>query len=78
MRFSISSNVILVLIETYWNVKNCQGTPFGVGAQVLIETYWNVKTDDNMMGELSEVVLIETYWNIKYVELMAGFHALLY
>ena len=45
-----------VLIETYWNVKNCQGTPFGVGAQVLIETYWNV----------------------KYVELMAGFHALLY
>ena len=56
MRFSISSNVILVLIETYWNVK----------------------TDDNMMGELSEVVLIETYWNVKYVELMAGFHALLY
>ena len=34
---------ILVLIETYWNVKKSKALCQSRHAGVLIETYWNVK-----------------------------------
>ena len=34
---------VLVLIETYWNVKKFFGGFFSIRRHVLIETYWNVK-----------------------------------
>ena len=37
------SMVLLVLIETYWNVKSDSPYASTVALLVLIETYWNVK-----------------------------------
>ena len=34
---------IVVLIETYWNVKTNSSRISGKSLKVLIETYWNVK-----------------------------------
>ena len=34
---------VLVLIETYWNVKLCTAASLSFSDLVLIETYWNVK-----------------------------------
>ena len=33
----------MVLIETYWNVKDYSNMTIRRGLLVLIETYWNVK-----------------------------------
>ena len=33
----------VVLIETLWNVKSCQGSGSDCQLPVLIETLWNVK-----------------------------------
>ena len=36
-------SIIVVLIETYWNVKEKKRKVISGGNHVLIETYWNVK-----------------------------------
>ena len=55
---------ILVLIETYWNVKGFLVAKDLIETSVLIETYWNVKKECiNYMYTVE--VLIETYWNVK-------------
>ena len=49
------SNVLafLVLIETYWNVKNITLSWDNLEVVVLIETYWNVKSETSV-SRLSE------------------------
>ena len=37
------TNLSIVLIETYWNVKNTTDSVKWETSNVLIETYWNVK-----------------------------------
>ena len=44
MRLSLHG--VLVLIETYWNVKFDADALLEIEEQVLIETYWNVKADE--------------------------------
>ncbi len=41
---SVLLNAIVVLIETYWNVNEEQGTEEKGAKIVLIETYWNVNS----------------------------------
>ena len=42
-KFLTCKKQVLVLIETYWNVKKYTPDPVREGYVVLIETYWNVK-----------------------------------
>ena len=59
------SSASIVLIETYWNVKDISLGGVIRPAWVLIETYWNVKKFAQMGLSASDMVLIETYWNVK-------------
>ena len=61
----IFRNNSLVLIETYWNVKDGVLSISRLPINVLIETYWNVKTPDDIRYLIDNDVLIETYWNVK-------------
>ena len=64
-----AADTIIVLIETYWNVKFNTEAKERIGIVVLIETYWNVKfTISNGVVAASIDVLIETYWNVKNVD----------
>ena len=56
---------LLVLIETYWNVKEEFLSRVCIPPTVLIETYWNVKVDRFRRTVEGAAVLIETYWNVK-------------
>ena len=67
MVFSEESGVLLVLIETYWNVKEDYVDLYLQGDIVLIETYWNVKSRELRNLEHRPKVLIETYWNVKTI-----------
>ena len=57
--------LLLVLIETLWNVKIDTGTTDDGDYIVLIETLWNVKVHrcDDFFPNVG--VLIETLWNVK-------------
>ena len=55
----------LVLIETYWNVKEDVQLFLKRLRKVLIETYWNVTIEYNKMIMRKMSVLIETFWNVK-------------
>ena len=58
--------MLVVLIETYWNVKEVDKILEPYAEKVLIETYWNVKSDEKLTFRQVIAVLIETYWNVKY------------
>ena len=57
--------LVLVLIETYWNVNMGKHYGYGLSQWVLIETYWNVKLKKDKLLCVRKAVLIETYWNVK-------------
>ena len=59
------SRVLLVLIETLWNVKIVPSGKPGNSAIVLIETLWNVKQFSYLQCKFCKNVLIETLWNVK-------------
>ena len=61
----IRISTFMVLIETYWNVKEDVQLFLKRLRKVLIETYWNVKIEYNKMIMRTMSVLIETYWNVK-------------
>ena len=63
--------ILVVLIETYWNVKRDVVDAMQKTRQVLIETYWNVKYGYVRLSLHGVLVLIETYWNVKvYLRLL--------
>ena len=59
------SALVLVLIETSWNVKVYAGMIRWNGRKVLIETSWNVKEVGLFKRFVNWFVLIETSWNVK-------------
>ena len=59
------TSVLIVLIETLWNVNMKTWWTFVKEGLVLIETLWNVNLSDRYKKVLPEVVLIETLWNVN-------------
>ena len=59
------SNLVAVLIETYWNVNIPRYFDPFFERDVLIETYWNVNIIERMVTKNGIFVLIETYWNVN-------------
>ena len=60
-------DMIQVLIETLWNVKQLfEGSVVKCIHKVLIETLWNVKFFTPLRIVLARLVLIETLWNVKF------------
>ena len=60
-----SIRIMVVLIETLWNVKKEKPSPENEPEEVLIETLWNVKKGVFKWDLYRNVVLIETLWNVK-------------
>ena len=57
--------MVIVLIETLWNVKEDIQNQILHECKVLIETLWNVKEEKNLLVVFQLEVLIETLWNVK-------------
>ena len=70
MTQDIGFDVLVVLIETYWNVNDFPPLALAYGKVVLIETYWNVnQVLLHRRQKDPEGVLIETYWNVNILPL---------
>ena len=52
-------NVLLILIETYWNVNDGTKVSWDAVVFILIETYWNVNVNLDEYDGTSYKILIE-------------------
>ena len=57
--------VLLVLIESDWNLKSAKAHKAINRIKVLIESDWNLKEDFLFHNENLAEVLIESDWNLK-------------
>ena len=59
------THLILVLIDTWWNVNLLNVTLTGLPEWVLIDTWWNVNVCGQSVMDIREKVLIDTWWNVN-------------
>ena len=62
----VREGVVVVLIETLWNVNGKGRVHRHDIARVLIETLWNVNQTVHMRYFSPSFVLIETLWNVNF------------
>ena len=55
--------LMLVLIDTWWNVNLYASRLIIKMAMVLIDTWWNVNTLKSPDAKTDSTVLIDTWWN---------------
>ena len=65
MKYSGTPDLVLVLIESDWNLKYAAATVLAVVTAVLIESDWNLKQMDGRPSWNYIKVLIESDWNLK-------------
>ena len=63
----ICGRLMLVLIESDWNLKEVTITQEYYGHDVLIESDWNLKNIVDVLQVVQVMVLIESDWNLKLV-----------
>ena len=57
--------VLIVLIDTWWNV-NYDTAPCCISmCSVLIDTWWNVNDKKVLFVDIEHTVLIDTWWNVN-------------
>ena len=60
--------IVLVLIDTWWNVNHCRSLYVLQCLLVLIDTWWNVNANE-VNAYLDEAfVLIDTWWNVNMLK----------
>ena len=57
--------IVLVLIDTWWNVNDGITSYTINNGNVLIDTWWNVNTYGELMFDKGNGVLIDTWWNVN-------------
>ena len=57
--------IVLVLIDTWWNVNYIQQSKILNPNKVLIDTWWNVNINNYDSHTKSITVLIDTWWNVN-------------
>ena len=60
--------LLIVLIESKWNVNFCKSPNVARWYNVLIESKWNVNNATGYKQECREYVLIESKWNVNFSE----------
>ena len=65
--------IILVLIESDWNLKVFERWKENRSHGVLIESDWNLKHDRRERSSYCPGVLIESDWNLKLIHIMLLF-----
>ena len=58
--------IVLVLIDTWWNVNREKDIFINTGTKVLIDTWWNVNVYTRSLVLYLGLVLIDTWWNVNY------------
>ena len=58
--------IVLVLIDTWWNVNFGDLIIFDEFISVLIDTWWNVNKVLNRVDHVKCFVLIDTWWNVNH------------
>ena len=64
--------IVLVLIDTWWNVNAAFTTVSHTPFKVLIDTWWNVNLEVVLFPNAMEAVLIDTWWNVNTIFDSAG------
>ena len=58
--------IVLVLIDTWWNVNFILADLNFVALIVLIDTWWNVNFGCDSVTLSDDSVLIDTWWNVNF------------
>ena len=57
--------IVLVLIDTWWNVNKYEKFSLQTATRVLIDTWWNVNINWQELAISAVIVLIDTWWNVN-------------